>query len=537
MSILLVDNEPHQIDALKRYLLSHGYQVLEAADGKEAVRQLDRHAQGIELVITDYLMPGLDGLGLLEEVRRRDTWLPVIFMTAYADKDVVIQALRHSCDGFLEKPFTPEQLLREIKRIQEQACQKVSERLSHQRKIIADFMGLPPGDGRLPQEMDLNSDQLLQLQKMGLLGSMTSGIAHDFNNLLQAILGRVDLLMHGEDQEQLTYADLREVAQAAESGAELVKQLLSFSRQNDMEFQPLNLNQVIQRLERLVRRTVPRMIEVQMDLAEDLKPISAVPVQIEQLLINLVFNARDAMPAGGKLTLATKNVTLNEETDHGEGAKPGEYVQLTVADTGSGIPEEMLTQIFQPFFTTKGLGKGTGLGLFMVKAIVNRHRGLISCISAPGSGTIFAIDLPVWQDKVSLPDEPDKEIAPTKINKGAVLLVEDDESVRAISNDLLEASGYTVLPAGNGEEALEIFRRRQNSIDLVLLDLLMPGMGGKQCLTELLKINPQPRVIIMSGCDNGTVNEAMAAGARGILSKPYKMEQLLQAVRQVMDQG
>jgi CheY-like chemotaxis protein len=197
----------------------------------------------------------------------------------------------------------------------------------------------------------------------------------------------------------------------------------------------------------------------------------------------------------------------------------------------------MLTQIFQPFFTTKGLGKGTGLGLFMVKAIVNRHRGLISCISAPGSGTIFAIDLPVWQDKVSLPDEPDKEIAPTKINKGAVLLVEDDESVRAISKDLLEASGYTVLPAGNGEEALEIFRRRQNSIDLVLLDLLMPGMGGKQCLTELLKINPQPRVIIMSGCDNGTVNEAMAAGARGILSKPYKMEQLLQAVRQVMDQG
>ena len=536
MSILLVDNEQYQVEALKRCLVSQGYQVLEAADGKEAVQQLDRHTQDIELIITDYLMPDLDGLGLLAEVRSRDPLLPVIFMTAYADKNVVIQALRHSCDGFLEKPFTPEQLLGEIKRIQERACQSVSERLNHQRQIIANFMGLGHGDERLPQEMGLSPDQLLQLQKMGLVGSMTSGIAHDFNNLLQAILGRVDLLMHDEDQKQPRYAELREVAHAAERGAELVKQLLAFSRQSARDFQPLNLNKSIQKVERLLSRTIPGMIEIKMDLAADLKLINGVPVQIEQLLINLVLNARDAMPTGGQLTLATKNITLDEEKDLGADIKPGKYVQLTVADTGSGMPEEILAQIFQPFFTTKSLGQGTGLGLFMVKVIVHRHQGLLSCASGPGSGTTFTIDLPVLEEKVSLPKEPGKEIAPAKTGKGTVLLVEDDESVRHLGKERLSRSGYTVLSAGSGEEALEIFRRRQNDIDVVLLDLLMPGMGGKQCLTELLKIDPQAKIILMSGGDPDTLNGAMAAGARRILSKPYKMEELLQAVRQVMDQ-
>jgi CheY-like chemotaxis protein len=209
-------------------------------------------------------------------------------------------------------------------------------------------------------------------------------------------------------------------------------------------------------------------------------------------------------------------------------------VQLTVADTGSGMPEELLTKIFLPFFTTKG--QGTGLGLFMVKTIVHFHQGLLSCASVPGSGTTFTIELPVSNDEVSLPDEPDKEITPTGDNKGAVLLVDDDESVRSVAEGLLRASGYTVLPAGSGEEALEIFRERQNNIDLALLDLLMPGMGGKQCLTELLKINPGAKVIVMSGCDFRGIQEVLAAGARAILSKPYNMAKLLQAVRQVMDQ-
>jgi CheY-like chemotaxis protein len=242
------------------------------------------------------------------------------------------------------------------------------------------------------------------------------------------------------------------------------------------------------------------------------------------------------MPKGGQLILGTKNVTLAAEKDLGADIKPGKYVQLTVDDTGSGMPEEILAQIFQPFFTTKSLGQGTGLGLFMVKVIVHRHQGLLSCASTPGSGTTFTIDFPVLEEKVSLPKKPGNKIDNAKTGKGTVLLVEDDESVRHLGKEKLSRSGYSVLPAESGEEALEIFRRRQDDIDLVLLDLFMPGMGGKECLRELLKIAPQAKIILMSGCDLGTLNGAMASGAQRILSKPYKMDELLQAVRQVMDQ-
>jgi CheY-like chemotaxis protein len=277
------------------------------------------------------------------------------------------------------------------------------------------------------------------------------------------------------------------------------------------------------------------MVEIQLALSQDLATINADPTQIDQLLMNLAVNARDAMAEGGRLIFETANIMLDEEyaSTHLD-ARPGQFVLLTVSDTGSGMDKDTLEHIFEPFYTTKGVGEGTGLGLAMVHGIVEQHEGHIKCYSEPGHGTTFKIYFPAL-----VSDEEKEETIERKMPRGGsetILLVDDEELIRDLGSKILKKAGYKVLTASDGEEAVGVYRERTEEISLVLLDMIMPGMGGKKCLETLLTVNPSVRVVIASGFSvDGPTKEALSAGAKGFVDKPYDIRQVLEVVRSVLD--
>lgn len=377
--------------------------------------------------------------------------------------------------------------------------------------------------------------QLLQAQKMEAIGTLSGGIAHDFNNLLQVVLGYSEFLLQEKSEEDPEFGDLQKIHQAARSGAALVKSLLTFSRKLEPKTMPLNLNRHIVEVHKLLRRTLPRMIEINTNLAEDLLEIEADPTQMEQVLMNLAVNARDAMPEGGLISIETRNIIADNEycRDHTI-REPGKYVLLSVSDTGHGMEKEIVEHIFEPFFTTKELGRGTGLGLATVYGIIEQHNGTIGCHSLPGRGTVFKIHFrPLEAD--SGPETVDGAIMPA-FGTGTLLLVDDEDSVRELGGRILTKSGYTVLKAAAGVEALDLFRRHKDEIQLVILDLIMPGMGGQECLLELLKIAPEVKVIIASGFSSNLARKAADdAGASGFVDKPFKCMELLSEVHRTLN--
>lgn len=377
--------------------------------------------------------------------------------------------------------------------------------------------------------------QLYQAQKMEAVGTLAGGIAHDFNNLLQVILGYSELLLAEKTEDDPERADLRTIHQAAHSGAELVRSLLMFTRRGESKPIVINLNRQIERTEKLLRRAIPKMIEIRLELADDLQNVSADPAQIEQILMNLAVNASDAMAHGGTLKILTANAYLDERYCrlHPE-TSPGEHVLLSVSDTGEGMTEETQEHIFEPFFSTKEIGRGTGLGLAMVYGIVQQHGGSIRCVSEVNSGTRFEIYFPA----VRAAAEPSETLY-RKMPAGGtetILVVDDEYPVRDLAHRTLGRAGYRVLTAVDGPQALELFRENRDDISLVILDLIMPSMGGAECLAELLKIDPDVRVLIASGYSGEvTEGEAIQRGARGFLGKPFQREELLQQVRLTLD--
>jgi two-component system, cell cycle sensor histidine kinase and response regulator CckA len=378
--------------------------------------------------------------------------------------------------------------------------------------------------------------QLLQAQKMEAVGTLAGGIAHDFNNLLQVTMGFSELLLLERKETDPEYEDLRKIFEAARTGADLVQRLLAFSRQTESEQRPLDLNHQIEQARKILRRTIPRMIEIELRLSDSLSTINADPAQMEQLIMNLALNARDAMPEGGKLTISTENITLDDEyCSMHLGAEPGAHVLVTMSDTGSGMDKETLENIFDPFFTTKAVGRGTGLGLAVVHGIVQQHCGRIICESEPGKGTTFKIHFPsLDQESNALKTAAE----PIKFPRGTetILLVDDEDFVRDFGGRILGRYGYNVLEARNGKEALEIYRKEKDNISLVILDLIMPEMGGKQCMKELLEINPEVRVLVASGYESGGGPlDARQLGAAGFVRKPFNVAKILQKVRQIID--
>ena len=379
--------------------------------------------------------------------------------------------------------------------------------------------------------------QLNQAQKMEAIGTLAGGIAHDFNNLLQAILGYSDLLIMKKSRGDPERKKLEVIRNAARDGADLVSRILTFSRKAESRTRPVDLNEVIRRALRLLRRTVPRMIDIQLKLARNLQIIDADPAQVEQVLLNLAINAHHAMPDGGKLLIETCNVVLKDEylLTH-LGARAGHYVLLTVSDTGAGMEPDVLDRIFEPFFTTKTNGEGTGLGLSMIHGIVSQHGGYIRCYSEPARGTSFKIYLPV-SDSERYSDVTITREMPA-FGTETILLVDDDDRIRELGAQMIEMGGYRVVKARSGEEALEIYIAQKADVSLVILDLIMPGMGGNRCLEELLRVDPEVRVLVASGYSpNGLTQAEKGRGARGFINKPYDAKDLLIAVRNILDRG
>jgi PAS domain S-box-containing protein len=380
--------------------------------------------------------------------------------------------------------------------------------------------------------------QLQHAQKMEAVGTLAGGIAHDFNNLLQAVQGYAELLLRGKAADNPESAGLRNIINAAKRGGELTRQLLTFSRKVESKKRPVDLNCEVHDVRRLLERTLPRMIGIELCLAHDLNIVNADPVHIGQVLMNLAVNSKDAMPQGGRLLIVTENVTLDAEfCKTNLGAKPGNYVMLGVSDTGHGMDSKTIAHIFEPFYTTKGPGKGTGLGLAMVYGIVKDHDGYITCHSAPGVGTSFTVYLPAIEEPLATKvDWP--TLAPITKGSETILIVDDEESIRDVTVNLLGVYGYTVLAAADGEIALEVFCREQGRIDLVILDLIMPGMGGLKCLREILKIDRNALVLVASGyAAGGPSREAVEAGAKGYIGKPYDIEKMAATIREVLDRN
>ena len=373
---------------------------------------------------------------------------------------------------------------------------------------------------------------------MEAVGTLAGGIAHDFNNLLQAMTGYTQILLKDNGPDNPGHSKLVGLQKANERAAQLVQQLLLFSRKVETERQPVDLNYEIEQIRLILERTIPKMVELEISLESELWAIDADPVQIEQILLNLANNAVDAMPDGGKLSIETKNIESDDNfiLKH-VGATARNYVLLKFSDTGHGLDKETIEHIFEPFYTTKDIGKGTGLGLASAYGIVKSHGGYIDCQSTVGQGTTFMIFIPGLEKSIMVkPDETDSRRP--KEGMETILLVDDEEEIRNTASEIILEYGYTVLKASSGEMAFEIYIDKTKDIDIVIMDIGMPGMGGYKCLQKILKYDPSAKVIIVSGYSlDGQLKKALQAGAVGYLGKPYKMTDLLKQVRSVLDQG
>ncbi|MEI6135592.1 MAG: response regulator, partial [Desulfomonile sp.] len=379
-------------------------------------------------------------------------------------------------------------------------------------------------------------EQLFQSQKMEAIGTLAGGFAHDFNNKLQVIDGYVDLILFNKDLPDTVKSELEVIRHTVDISAELIQGMMVFSRKTPVEIQPVELNRLVGSICSMLTHVISKTIDIELFVADDLWTVNAVPNQIDQILMNLAVNARDAMPDGGKLTIKTKNIVLDEEfcLSYPE-MKPGRYVMLSVTDTGTGMDPETASHIFEPFFTTKEKGKGTGLGLSVVYGIVEQYGGRIVCESAPSVGTTFRLYFQAIEDVHE--EEYFEKKEPHRGQGETILLVDDEPGFLELAGRTLNRSNYRVIKASNGKEALNLYEKHRAEIRLVIMDLLMPEMDGRRCLEALRKVDPNVRVLIASGALNSEIEaDLKEIGAKGLIAKPFDMPQLLEKIREIIDE-
>ncbi len=391
---------------------------------------------------------------------------------------------------------------------------------------------------RSEEALRKSEEQLRQWQKVEAIGNLAGGVAHDFSNLLMTIKGCAEILLRQLEPDDKRREEVLEIQKAAERATSLTRQLLAFARKQVLQPQVVNLNDIVTNMNKILQRLIGEDIQLATILEPQLWPVRVDPGQMEQVIMNLALNARDAMPRGGQLTIATANVNLNEDFARQHvSMKPGPYVMMTVRDTGCGMDKETLNRIFEPFFTTKEKGKGTGLGLSTVYGIIKQSGGNIWAASELGKGSTFTIYLPKDTSAIPKKYKPKPTQPPLPI-KGTetILLVEDESAVRTMLRQTLESNGYKVLEASNGQEALNICAQYQGPIHLLLTDVIMPGMNGRELSHLLSKRFPQMKVLFMSGYpDNSIVPHGTLEPATMFLQKPFTLSTLEIKVREVLD--
>jgi nitrogen-specific signal transduction histidine kinase/CheY-like chemotaxis protein len=373
--------------------------------------------------------------------------------------------------------------------------------------------------------------QLQIAQKMEAIGTLAGGIAHNFNNLLMSIQGNTSLMLIDIDSSHSHYERLKSIEKQIQNGAKLTGQFLGYASKGKYEVKPINFNQIVNETSDTFGQTRKKIV-IHRKLAEDLLAIEADQGQIERALLNLFVNAADAMPGSGNLILTTINVTHNDMKGKVYEPTPGNYVLLTVTDTGIGMDKSTMEQIFDPFFTTKEMGRGTGLGLASVYGIIKVHGGYIDVESRKKHGTAFKVYLPASKRKVrKVTKTSDKLIKGT----GTVFLVDDEEVIQEVCRELLEAIGYRVFSAIDGKEALKLYRKNQDKIDLVILDMTMPNMSGSEVYNRMKEMNPDIKVLFSSGYSiDGEATDILKRGCNGFIQKPFNINALSQKIREML---
>jgi two-component system cell cycle sensor histidine kinase/response regulator CckA len=383
-----------------------------------------------------------------------------------------------------------------------------------------------------------SEEQLRQSQKMEAIGQLAGGVAHDFNNLLTAIVGYAELMTMRLTSGDPLLRDVGEIRKAADRAAGLTRQLLAFGRKQLLAPKVVDLNAIVTHMENLLRRVIGEDIRLVSRLAPALRPVRVDPGRVEQVILNLAVNARDAMPDGGSLTVETENVEIEHAGDH-DGLQPGRYVLLSVTDTGTGMDESVRSRVFEPFFTTKEQGKGTGLGLSTVYGIVRQSGGHVSVESEPGKGACFRVWLPQEQAAAGLAGgEPSAEPGRASTGSETVLVVEDEHTVRELARHVLELHGYRVLDAKDAFDALAVATAHPGRIDLLVTDIVMPGTSGPELAEQLKELRPELSVLFVSGyTSHAAVQGRTLVSGSDFLQKPFTPADLARAVRAVLDQS
>ena len=367
---------------------------------------------------------------------------------------------------------------------------------------------------------------------MEAIGTLAGGIAHDFNNLLMGIQGRVSLILMHTDSDHPHYAHLTGIEDAVEKGADLAKQLLGLARGGKYEVRPTNLNDLVKSSSEMFGRT-KKEIRIHKKYQQDLWVVEVDRGQIEQVLLNLYVNAWQAMPGGGDLYLETKNITLNKQYTKALDMEPGNYVELSVTDTGVGMDEATRKRVFEPFFTTREMGGGTGLGLASAYGIIKNHGGMITVDSEPAQGATFNIYLPGSDKEVPKEKAPSEEVSE---GTETVLLVDDEDMILNVGKGMLTALGYRVMVAPTGKQAVELYTTHHDEIDMVITDMIMPDMGGGDLYDKLKEINPNVKVLLSSGYSlDGQAGEILRRGCDGFIQKPFNLKELSAKMREILD--
>jgi len=510
LRMMIVEDSEDDTVLVLRELKRAGYDVdFQRVESSDALKA-GLSAREWDLIISDFSMPRFSGTDALKLVRSTGSDAPFIFVSGTMGEDTAVAALKNGAQDFLLKSN-----LKRLAPAVQRALREVDE-------------------GRQRKRLELH---VIALQKFDAIGKLAGGVAHDFNNLLGVILGESELLLDRPHDEAMTRG-LEMIRESAKRGATLTRQLLAFGRRQVLETKVVNLNSILADVEKLLRRVIGEDIELEFQTEEKLGSIVADPGQLEQVLLNLAINARDAMPEGGKLTINTANLHLEGAyVDRRAVVNPGRYIQMVVSDTGCGMDERTQSRIFEPFFTTKEQGKGTGLGLASVYGIVKQSGGYIWVYSELGHGTAFKIYLPMVEAAAGISRQV-KGSGEVPRGSETILLVEDDSSLREVTCAFLQSSGYTVLPAQSPEEALEVEERHQGPIDFLLTDVIMPKMNGRELVSRLSKARPEMKVLFVSGYTDGVVRDGVHGALEeglAFLQKPFTRLALTQKIREILD--
>ena len=508
LNVLLIEDQEDDALLLLRELKRLDYDVawerVQTQGGLRAALD-DRHW---DVIVSDFRMPLFSAPEALRTCHERGVEAPFIIVSGTIGEEEAVESMRAGADDFVIKG--------RLARLGPAIERGLREREERRARRAAEA-------------------RLGQAQKMEAIGQLAGGVAHDFNNLLGVIQGYGELLLKDLPRDDRRWRRVDDILRAATRGAALTRQLLAFSRQQPLEARPVDLNAVVADIERMLQRLIGEDIRITSALAEGLHRVKVDPTQIEQVLMNLVINARDAMSGGGRLMLETGNVDLDETyTQSHPEVSPGPYVMLAVSDTGHGMDADTLSHVFEPFFSTKAPGSGTGLGLATAYGIVRQSGGHINVYSEPGRGTTFKVLLPRTDEEDVPAVRRPSERPPT--GDETLVLVEDEDALRIVIHDLLEEGGYTVIDGPSPEASLTAAEQHPGPIHLIMTDLIMPGMNGREAVARLQAARPEVRVLYMSGY------AGVAAGHQGALEahhafiqKPFSLDTLLSKVREVLD--